>query len=81
MMPMMSTDAMSWLMWAFMAGLLALLWVSALLLARTLLPGRSRRPRDLDVAVGELSVRLARGDITPEEFEYQRQLVIEASQQ
>ena len=31
---MMPTDAMSWLMWAMVAGLLVLLWASALLLAQ-----------------------------------------------
>lgn len=36
---MMPTDAMSWLVWVIVAGLLALLWASALLLARTVLPG------------------------------------------
>lgn len=75
-MPMM-TGVTPWLWWALMAGLLTLLWISVLLLARTLLPGR---PRDPDEAIGELTVRLARGDIdiTAEEFEHQRRLVIEA---
>src|SRR5690625_2683415 len=43
---MMPIDAMSWLLWAMVAGLVVLLWASALLLARTVLPGRPRRARD-----------------------------------
>ena len=73
---MMPTDAMSWLMWVMVAGLLALLWASALLLACTVLPGRPRRARDENEAIGELSLRLARGEITADEFELQRQLVL-----
>ena len=75
---MMPTDAMSWLMWVMVAGLLALLWASALLLACTVLPGRPRRARDENEAIGELSLRLARGEITADEFELQRQLVLKA---
>ena len=75
---MMPTDAMSWLMWVIVAGLLALLWTSALLLACTVLPGRPRRARDENEAIGELSLRLARGEITANEFEQQRQLVLTA---
>lgn len=71
---MMPTDAMSWLVWVMVAGLLILLWASALLLARTVLPGRPRRARDENEAIGELSLRLARGEITADEFEQQRQL-------
>lgn len=73
---MMPTDAMSWLMWVIVAGLLALLWASALLLACTVLPGRPRRARDENEAIGELSLRLARGEITANEFEQQRPLVL-----
>ena len=75
---MMPTDAMSWLMWVMVAGLLALLWASALLLARTVLPGRPRRARDENEAIGELSLRLARGEITADEFEQRRRLVLDA---
>lgn len=76
---MMPTDAMTWLMWAMAAGLLILLWASALLLARTVLPGRPRRARDANEAIGELSpLRLARGEITADEFEQRRELVLDA---
>ena len=75
---MMPTDAMSWLVWVIVAGLLALLWASALLLARTVLPGRPRRARDENEAIGELSLRLARGEITADEFEQRRQIVLDA---
>ncbi|GAA1490520.1 SHOCT domain-containing protein [Brachybacterium sacelli] len=74
---MMPTDAMSWLMWAMVAGLVVLLWAPALLLARTVLPGRPRRTRDENEAIGELSLRLARGEISVDEFEQQRQLVMD----
>lgn len=72
------TDAMSWLIWAMVAGLLVLLWASALLLARAVLPGRPRRARDENEAIGELSLRLAREEITTVEFEQRRQLGMDA---
>lgn len=75
---MMPTDAMSWLMWAMVAGLLVLLWASALLLARSVLPGRPRYTRNENEAIGELSLRLARGEISVDEFEQRRQLVLDA---
>ncbi|WP_076806447.1 SHOCT domain-containing protein [Brachybacterium sp. P6-10-X1] len=75
---MIPTDAMSWLMWTMVAGLLVLLWASALLLSRLVLPGRPRRPRDENEAIGELSLRLARGEISVDEFEQRRQLVLDA---
>ena len=75
---MMPSDAMSWLMWAMVAGLLFLLWAAALLLARTVLPGRPRRARDANEAIGELSLRLARGEISVDEFDQRRQLVLDA---
>lgn len=77
---MMPTDGTSWVFWAMVAGLVVLLWASALLLARTVLPGRPRRVRDENEAIGELSLRLARGEITADEFAHQRQLVLDAFQ-
>jgi len=74
---MIPTDLTSWVLWAMAAGLLALLWTSAMLLARTVLPGRPRRTRDENEAVGELSLRLARGEISVDEFEQQRQLIVD----
>lgn len=75
---MIPTDGTSWVFWAMVAGLVVLLWASALLLARTVLPGRPRRARDENEAIGELSLRLARGEITSDEFAHQRQLVLDA---
>lgn len=75
---MMPTDGMSWLMWAMVAGLLFLLWAAASLLARTVLPGHPRRARDANEAIGELSLRLARGEISVDEFDQRRQLVLDA---
>jgi len=75
---MMPTDELQWLMWVMVAILLILLWASALLLARAVLPGRPRRARDENEAIGELSLRLARGEITADEFEQRRQIVLDA---
>ncbi|MFD4006975.1 SHOCT domain-containing protein [Brachybacterium paraconglomeratum] len=75
---MMLTDSLPWLMWLMLAGLLFLLWASALLLTCAVLPGRPRRARNENEAIGELSLRLARGEITAEEFEQHRQLVLDA---
>lgn len=72
------TDAMSWLIWAMVAGLLVLLWASALLLARAVLPGRPRRARDENEAIGEVSLRLARGEITTVEFDQRRRKILDA---
>src|SRR5699024_9033866 len=75
---MMLTDALSWLMWVMVVGLLVLLWASALLLTCAVLPGRPRRARDENEAIGELSLRLARGEISADEFEQRRQRVLDA---
>lgn len=76
---MMPNDGMSWLLWAMVAGLLVLLWASALLLVRAVLPGRSGRSHDEKETIGELSLRLARGENTADEFARRRQRVLDAT--
>jgi putative membrane protein len=70
---------MGWMMWLVMGvGTLAF-WVVVILVVRALLP--SRGPQSTDGqrpdAVTVLKERLARGEVTPEEYEERRRLIVD----
>ena len=71
--------SMGWVMWLVMGlGVLGF-WVVIALVVRALLPGRAARtgappgPDPLSV----LKERLARGELTPEEYEQRRRLIVD----
>lgn len=69
---------MGWWMWLIMgAGTLAF-WIAVLLLVRHLLPaGRARQGPERPQPLTLLKEGLARGDISPEEYEQRRRLIVD----
>lgn len=69
---------MGWGMWVAMgAGTLAF-WAVVLILVRSLLPGRGTRGETAPVRPAPLTLLqegLARGEVTPEEYEQRRRLI------
>lgn len=69
---------MSWWMWLAMGTGTVAFWVVIVLAIRALLPGREngdgpQRPDPLTL----LKQRLAGGDLTPEEYEQRRRLIVD----
>ena len=68
--------AMGWGMWLVMGLATLAFWGVILLAVRALLPGRPAQDGVHQVdALAVLKGRLARGDITPEEYEQRRLLI------
>ena len=69
---------MGWVMWLIMGTGVVAFWVLVVLLIRAILPGRDRSaeigPATTD-PTALLKERLARGEITPEEYEVRRKLI------
>lgn len=70
---------MEWWMWLVMGGGTLAFWLVIALVIRALLPGRDRmtagadRPDPLTL----LKEGLARGEVTPEEYEQRRRLIVD----
>lgn len=70
---------MGWGMWLVMGGGTLAFWLVVVLAIRALLPGRDRtnpagdRPDPLTL----LKEGLARGEVTPEEYEQRRRLIVD----
>ena len=68
---------MGWVMWLIMGTGVVAFWVLVVLLIRAILPGRDRgvEARPTVDPKSLLKERLARGEITPEEYETRRKLI------
>ncbi|AKT50722.1 SHOCT domain-containing protein [Arsenicicoccus sp. oral taxon 190] len=67
---------MGWAMWLLMGGATLAFWLVVVLLIRSLLPNRGTSP--IETRLGPLTLLkegLARGELSPEEFEQRRRLI------
>ena len=69
---------MGWAGWLVMGFGTIAFWVVVVLVIRALLPARTseRRVEPAD-PIGLLKERLARGDLTPEEYEQRRRIILD----
>lgn len=69
---------MAWWMWLVMGGGAIAFWVVVALVIRAILPGREHTSRlDAPEPMTLLKERLARGEVTPEEYEQRRRLLVD----
>ncbi|MDN5759869.1 MAG: SHOCT domain-containing protein [Tomitella sp.] len=70
---------MGWWMWLVMAAGTLAFWVVIVLAIRALLPGRDRQDTDAGRPDPLLLLKesLARGEISPEDFEQRRRLIVD----
>jgi putative membrane protein len=69
---------MGWAGWLVMGLGTIAFWVVVVLVVRALLPtGGTPAPKGHADPLGVLNERLARGDVTPEEYEQRRRLIVD----
>lgn len=69
---------MGWWMWLVMGGGTLAFWIVVVLLIRVLLPGARTAAQPVGPApLTLLKERLARGELTPQEYEQHRRLIVD----